>query len=75
MPKLIQQVMSGIALAIALTWIPQLQAQQPDRTDPAPVPTQIFTAKKVFISNATGESVMLKGAANPYDDFYAALKI
>jgi hypothetical protein len=41
----------------------------------APVPSTIFTAKKVFISNATGEMVLPPG--NPdmtYDEFYAAMK-
>ena len=41
----------------------------------APVPSTIFTAKKVFISNATGEMVLPPG--NPdmtYNEFYAAMK-
>jgi hypothetical protein len=41
----------------------------------APVPSTIFTAKKVFVSNATGEMVLPPG--NPdmtYNAFYAAMK-
>jgi hypothetical protein len=50
-------------------------AQQPNDPPSAPVPTPIFAAKKVFISNATGEIVLPPG--NPdltYDEFYAAMK-
>jgi hypothetical protein len=41
----------------------------------APVPSTIFTAKKVFISDATGEMALPPG--NPdmtYNEFYAAMK-
>jgi hypothetical protein len=32
-----------------------LSAQQPNDPPAAPIPTPIFTAKKVFVSNASGE--------------------
>ena len=41
----------------------------------APAPVPIFSAKKVFVSNATGEIRLPLG--NPdlaYDEFYAAMK-
>ena len=63
----------GAALGIALAPVPPLAGQ------PAPVPAQILTAKKVFISNAgedgTSLAVLERGEANrPYNRFYAAMK-
>lgn len=52
-----------------------LAAQQPTDPPSAPVPAAIFSAKKVFISNATGEIALPPG--NPdltYNEFYAAMK-
>ena len=43
----------------------------------APLPSQIFSAKKVFISNAGGEwnsNVWSGGSARVYDEFYAGVK-
>ena len=41
----------------------------------APVPSAILTAKKVFISNATGEMVLPAGDPDmTYNEFYAAMK-
>ncbi len=40
----------------------------------APVPAQIFSAKKVFVSNAPGDDSYGSGPARLYDPFYAALK-
>jgi hypothetical protein len=65
----------GAALGIALTSVP-LAAQ------PAPVPAQILTAKKVFISNAGVDgtswvTIKREGAGDfnaPYNRFYAAKK-
>jgi hypothetical protein len=51
-------------------------AQQPFSDAPnAPIPTQIFAAKKVFVSNSTGELALPPG--NPdltYNEFYSAMK-
>ncbi len=69
----------------ALTWlllIPGLSAQQAKAPPPAPVPPQIAAAKKVFISNAGGESfesvigqtVFDGGPDRPYNQFCAAIK-
>lgn len=63
----------GAALGIALASVP-LAAQT------APVPAQILTANKVFISNAGVDGTSLaiffnRGDANrPYSRFYAAMK-
>jgi hypothetical protein len=62
-------------ISLTITSSVAFAAQQPNDPPPAPVPTPIFTAKKVFISNATGEVVLPPG--NPdltYDEFYAAMK-
>ncbi|HZS48223.1 MAG TPA: hypothetical protein VFC63_24350 [Blastocatellia bacterium] len=66
------------SLIIALTSLPISAVQQPKAIPPAPVPSQIFTAKKVFISNARGRTVgwsKLNGMPDrPYNQFYAVMK-
>jgi hypothetical protein len=62
-----------IAMSIGAT-IKSAAAQAADAPAP-PVPSTILTAKKVFISNTTGEMVLPPG--NPdmtYNEFYAAMK-
>jgi hypothetical protein len=54
----------SIGFAMLLPLVPALQAQAPA----APIPSQIFTAKKVFISNAGVETDW------NYNEFYAAIK-
>lgn len=50
-------------------------AQQPGDPPSAPDPTGIFTARKVFISNATGEIALAPGDPDlTYNEFYAAMK-
>jgi hypothetical protein len=73
--KLAKLAVLFFVFALTLTSTGAFAAQQPNDPPPAPVPTPIFTAKKVFISNATGEVVLPPG--NPdltYDEFYAAMK-
>lgn len=56
-------------------------AQQAKGPVPAPIPTELSTAKKIFISNAGGESfeniieqtVFNGGPDRPYNQFYAAM--
>ena len=62
-----------IAMVIGAT----IKSAAPQAVDApaAPVPSTILTAKKVFISNTTGEMVLPPG--NPdttYNEFYAAMK-
>jgi hypothetical protein len=65
-----------------LELVPMLSAQQSKGPAPGPVPTQIGTAQKVFISNGGGESfetvfdetVFNGGPDRPYNQFYAAMK-
>jgi hypothetical protein len=73
-----------MVLTIALVPAPGLPAQQTNtdkgKTDAAPVPAQIFTAKKAFISNSTGEDNGLLfdhyngGPDRAYNQFYRAIK-
>jgi hypothetical protein len=61
--------------ALTMTSISAFAGQQPTDPPSAPVPTPIFAANKVFISNATGEVALPPGNPNlTYDEFYAAMK-
>jgi hypothetical protein len=52
-----------------------VKAQQPADPPPAPVPAQIFTGKKAFISKASGEGINPPGSADlNYNQFYASMK-
>ncbi len=77
----------AIALALIFPPVPGLLAQQPnidkakqDAAPPAPVPTQIFTAKTAFISNSTGEDNDIGdnhyngGPDRAYNQFYRVMK-
>jgi hypothetical protein len=67
---------------VLLGLLPLLSAQKSKEPAPAPVPPQIAAARKVFISNAGGESfeavidqtVFNGGPDRPYNQFYAAVK-
>ncbi len=59
--------------AIALLTIPIAAAKKVADPPAAPIPVQILTGKKVFISN--GESTAATGVPNlTYDEFYADMK-
>lgn len=69
-------------IAVAVLGIaPALSAQPAKVPAPAPAPAQIAAAKRVFISNAGGESfenvidetVFDGGPDRPYNEFYAAM--
>jgi hypothetical protein len=71
----------GAALSIALAALPLLAADKVTPAPPAPVPAQILTARKVFISNAGATVAALDilfkcswDANEPYNQFYAAMK-
>jgi hypothetical protein len=73
--KLARLAVLLFVFALTMTSVSAFAGQQPNDPPSAPVPTPIFAAKKVFISNATGEVVLPPG--NPdltYDEFYAAMK-
>jgi hypothetical protein len=65
MRTLLALLMVAVSAACAL-------AQDPA---PAPIPLQITAGKKVFISNASGESNLPPGVADrTYNQFYASMK-
>ena len=74
----IRRRIRGAALGVALASLPLMAADKVPT--PAPVPAQILTARKVFISNAgdNGNAFgILQRAGDidqPYNQFYAAMK-
>jgi len=68
------------ALALPLLSGPISAAQQKKPAQPAPIPAQILSAKKVFIANAGGDETRYDdplysgGPDRPYNEFYAAIK-
>jgi len=68
------------ALLISLLPISVLHAADSKVVEPAPIPTQIILAKRVFIANAGGdepgitEPLFSGGADRSYNQFYAAMK-
>jgi hypothetical protein len=70
----------SIVLAAALIVVPALIGQQPKEAAAAPVPSQIVSARKVFISNAGADIASqstFKRAGEPdeaYNHFYSAMQ-
>jgi len=66
-------IVVSLGIATMLQFVPALSAQAPA----APLPAQILTAKKVFISNAGGGFDKDLWSGNPsrtYNQFYGAMK-
>jgi len=70
-----------LAMVMGSSTVSVCTAQQVAAVPPAPLPSQIASAKKAFISNAEGEEldprvffVSTMGPTQPYDKFYAAIK-
>jgi hypothetical protein len=76
MRKTVRHGIACAALAIALVAVPGLRAQDRKESLPAPLPAQIFTAKKVFVSNGGGDTndYYSGGPDRAYNQLYAALK-
>jgi len=76
MSKTMKRGFVGIALTIAWIAVPNLRAQNKKELLPAPLPTQIFTARKVFVSNAGDETLgdFSGGPDRAYNQLYTALK-
>ena len=71
----------GLAMALLFGTICAAQKKTADHgSTPAPIPTQILTAKKVFIANGGGDksgydAAMYSGGPDrAYNEFYAAMK-
>jgi hypothetical protein len=78
-----KRYLPSVSLLIAILGLPPaLWSQQSKMPTPAPVPTQITSAHKAFISNAGGESfeavigetVFNGGPDRPYNEFYTQAK-
>jgi hypothetical protein len=75
MPRIVKRAILCATFAIALMFAPLLDAQQLTDPPPAPGPAQIIAGKKVFISNASGETNLRAGTADlNYRQFYASMK-
>ncbi len=85
LPKPVLTKQGRLAVCVAVVFLSIASAsfgQQTKGPSAAPVPPQVCTAKKVFISNAGGESfenvieqtVFDGGPDRPYNQFYAAMK-
>ncbi len=69
----VRLAVASLGIAMLFLAVPALQAQ----TATAPLPSQIFTAKKVFISNASADfdsTLWSGGPIRPYNEFYAAIR-
>ena len=65
---------SSVTLLL-LTVVPRSRAQTPADPPLAPVPTQILTAKTVFISNVSGDFPVPAGTPDlTYNEFYSDMK-
>jgi len=72
---------ASLVLILATLQLPLSVAQnKPAAAPPAPIPTQILAAKKVFIANAGGDQMgpddpqFTGGPDRAYNQFYAAMK-
>ena len=83
MLKIVKPAIAGVILAIVLTAMQAVEGQtqppNPAQVSQAPVPAQIFSAKKVFISNVGGDVDISPdhysgGPDRAYNQFYAAIK-
>jgi hypothetical protein len=66
-----------VLFVIGLLSLPLFSADKPkDAVPPAPVPSPVAAARKVFISNAPGNSLpaYFGGPDRTYNEFYAAMK-
>jgi len=67
----------NVLSVIGLLSLPLLSAEKPkDVVSPAPVPSSIAAARKVFVSNAPGSNLpeSFGGPDRAYNEFYAAMK-
>jgi hypothetical protein len=78
---MLESAMLRMILGVILTTGSALLAQQVDQSPipPAPVPSQLLTGKKVFISNVPGAVFSSPRTAEddlyrPYNQFYASMK-
>ena len=72
---IVKRAVRILAFSLAITTVVVVAAQQPSNPTPAPIPAPIFSARKVFISNATGEIPLPQEDLDlAYNEFYASIK-
>jgi len=76
MSKTMKRGIVCVVVAIAWVAVPNLRAQNKKELLPAPLPSQIYTAKKVFVSNGGDETLgdYSGGPDRAYNQLYTALK-
>jgi len=82
MVNIVVRFSHAVALVAVLSLATAAQQSKTSALLPAPIPTQINTATKIFISNVSGESsdsviyqtVFNGGPDRAYNEFYAAMK-
>ena len=76
MPKIMKRGILCVVLAIASVSVAGLRAQGQKESLLAPLPAQILTARKVFVSNAGGDTLgdYSGGPNRAYDQLYAAVQ-
>jgi hypothetical protein len=74
--RIAKRGIAGVLFVITLLSLPLLSTDKPkEAVLPAPIPSPIAAAKKVFISNAPGTSLSASfGPDRTYNEFYAAMK-
>jgi hypothetical protein len=74
----VRLAVASLGMAMMLPATSVLFAQTANVAPAAPLPSQIFTAKKIFISYVVEEKIDPRlwdgGSAQPYNEFYAAIK-
>jgi len=78
MPSAVQRATLCLITWMTIATIPMVIAEEPPGPPPAPVPSQILAAKKIFISNG-GEDIWLDydpkhDPSLTYHEFYADIK-
>ena len=78
MPSAVQRAALCLITWVTTAGIPMLIAEEPPAPPPAPVPSQILAAKKIFISNG-GEDIWLDydpkhDPSLTYNEFNADIK-
>jgi hypothetical protein len=75
MSRIIRMGIAVMTTAIALLVVPFAGAQSASDPPPAPIPIQILTGRKAFISNGENTAERTLGVRNlTYNEFYALMK-
>jgi hypothetical protein len=73
--KIVKLAVLCVLCQMGLLWVPISRSQQAADPHVAPVPAQISSGRRVFISNASGEGAAPSGVPDlTYNEFYADIK-